>query len=151
MDIFKLRNDYLKKINKTASELNRRLAFLNEINNKISHNNMVGGGLPDVKAVINKNNLTVDQIKKSIIAMKQQQTDTNATIVAMKQQQADTKGTILRLESEIANLKTNVADGNGSIAALKAENGKLEESINLLITSLNTTTSEIKSELPNKP
>jgi len=45
MDIIKLRNDYLKKINKTASELNRRLSFLNEINNTISHNNMVGGSI----------------------------------------------------------------------------------------------------------
>ncbi len=43
MDVIKLRNDYLKKINKTASELNRRLSFLNEINKTISQNNMIGG------------------------------------------------------------------------------------------------------------
>ncbi len=46
MDVIKLRNDYLKKINKTASELNRRLSFLNEINNTISQNNMIGGSKP---------------------------------------------------------------------------------------------------------
>ncbi len=45
MDIIKLRTNYLKKINETASELNRRLSFLNEINNTISQNNMIGGSL----------------------------------------------------------------------------------------------------------
>jgi chromosome segregation ATPase len=155
MDINKLRNDYLKKINKTASELNRRLSFLNEINNTISHNNMIGGSLPEVKEVIGNNDANVAKIKTSIMAMKQQQTDTNATIVAMIKQETITKDIIDKLEDELAQLKANVASGNGSIEGLRAENGKLEESIKLLINSLNTNTAEIQTELNktelNKP
>ena len=64
MDIIKLRNDYLKKINKTASELNRRLSFLNEINNSVPQNNMIGGSVPtdELEKIINENDSNIRQI-----------------------------------------------------------------------------------------
>ena len=62
MDIFKLSNDYLKKINKTASELNRRLVFLNEINNSVPQKNMIGGSLADLDTIINENDSNIRQI-----------------------------------------------------------------------------------------
>lgn len=134
MDIFKLRNDYLKKINKTASELNRRLEFLNKINNTISHNNMIGGAANsepiNVKKVISENTTTVNEIKVSLQKMKQEQQDAKKMIDA------------LNIQSE--NLKKSVSVYDGSVAKLEEENKRLNASIRELTEFLNTNMSDIR-------
>lgn len=167
MDIIKLRNDYLKKINKSASELNRRLEFLNEINNTISHNNMIGGAgdnlirpaqpaaaAVNVDEIITRNNLTVEEIKKEIIRMKAIHSQTLTRVTTLEATNSAANMSINLLNDQISKLKSSAAtlsssqDNNkAQIAQLQTENKKYMESINKLTSFVNSSVEGIQSEI----
>lgn len=129
MDIIKLRNDYLKKINKSASELNRRLVFLNEINNKISHNNMVGGSdervvRPDpvnVDEIMKRNNVTTEQIINLIKSMKATHSETSKEVIKLRESIIISKEAIALLETENKEYIRNINQLSGLITNIGTE------------------------------
>jgi len=143
MDIIKLRNDYLKKINKTASELNRRLSFLNEINNTISHNNMIGGALDnlnrpshsvasdnlvrpvqpavDVDEIIARNNISTEQIIDLIKRMKATHSETSKEVIRLRESINISKEAINLLETENGKYIKNINQLSGFINNIGAE------------------------------
>jgi chromosome segregation ATPase len=166
MDIFKLRNDYLKKINKTASELNRRLDFLNEINN-----NMIGGGGAATKSVgaikstatksvtdiMNDNSITVGQITTLIKEMKTKVIARDSTITSL---QNDNKGLQMsidslntdknKLQANIEKLESSSTTTTSEIEKIKSENSRYMADIETLNKFLQDTLGGIKTEI-NKP
>jgi hypothetical protein len=144
MDIIKLRNDYLKKINKTASELNRRLSFLNEINNTISHNNMIGGAVDnlnrpsqsvardnlvrptqqaavDVDEIIARNNISTEQIIDLIKKMKATHSDTSKEVIRLRESINISKEAINLLETENGKYIKNINQLSGFINNIGTE------------------------------
>lgn len=162
MDVIKLRNDYLKKINKTASELNRRLSFLNEINNTISQNNMIGGSKPASTGTSYSNavkpqiaaqtgpktaaqtgpqsaqstasgSINVDEIiRNNTVSIEQ----IKGLIIDMKAKHQATSLKVVALESASA-------ESAKTIALLTQQKNELESQLNTITTSQGGTTQEI--------
>ncbi len=172
MDVIKLRNDYLKKINKTASELNRRLSFLNEINNTISQNNMIGGSKPTYsnaaqsgskpqtgpQTAAQSGSQTAAQSGSQTAAQSGSRSQTAAsgpidveqiirnnsvTVEQIKALIIDMKTKHQATSSKVATLESASTEAAKTIALLNQEKLKLEESLKNLSTSQGGTSQEI--------
>lgn len=163
MDIIKLRTNYLKKINETASELNRRLSFLNEINNTISQNNMIGGSsrpsatysnaaaggmmtsrstgsLPtgdiDVNSIIATNTISIEEIKRLIIQMKTKYNNTEADLKQLQADSVKTAELIKQLTAEKLKLETSINTVSSTQSGNETTINKLNEENKKLLESI---------------
>ncbi len=163
MDVIKLRNDYLKKINKTASELNRRLSFLNEINKTISQNNMIGGSSKPASTGTSYSNAVKPQIAAQTGPKTAAQTgpqiaqsDASGSIDVEQiiKNNSDTvdqiKALISKMKTEhqatslkVVALESASTESAKTIALLSQQKNKLELQLNTLSTSQDGTTQEI--------
>jgi len=166
MDIIKLKTNYLKKINKTASELNRRLSFLNEINNTISQNNMIGGSskLPagttrttGTTGTTNSNSAAGGMMtSRSTGSLPTGDIDVNSIIATNTSSIDEIKRLIIQMKTKYnkteADLKLLQADSDKTaelIRQLSAEKLKLETSINTVSSTQSdneTTINKLKEE-----
>jgi chromosome segregation ATPase len=164
MDVIKLRNDYLKKINKTASELNRRLSFLNEINNTISQNNMIGGSSKPASTGTSYSNAVKSQIAAQTglktaaqtgpqtaaqstasgsIDVEQIIRNNSDTVKTIKDLIIDMKAEHQATSLKVVALESASAESAKTITLLNQQKNKLESQLNTLSTSQDGTTQEI--------
>jgi len=166
MELLNLRNNYLKKINKTVSELNRRVSFLNEINNSISKNNMIGGSKPNnilslsdkgtdtnfIGNVKKINETNIEAITALINDIKTRLESNKAKMIKLESKVSSDKeiieglnSTKSKLEADLKALQAGQSNSQSDIQKMKDENTKLNNSVNELLNLLSSNDKTIKS------
>jgi hypothetical protein len=175
MDIIKLKIDYLKKINKTTFELNRRLSFLNEINNSIYQNNMIGGSSkgakskgkenissvtnpnPDAKVIIqgsydsgNSSNSSVTNSDAKVILQESNDSNNSTSNIDVAKIISDNTITIEDIKSLIKGMKQKQLETDAMIGQLNSDhsiNARIIEELKVEKSKLEKEASRLNSNI----
>jgi hypothetical protein len=163
MEILNLRNGYLKKINKTVSELNRRVSFLNEINNSISKHNMIGGAnilsltdkgndpnfITDIQKINSQNiggiSSLINELKTMLESNKAKMIKLESKVSSDKEIIESLNSTKDKIDTELKTLESEQSGSQSDIQKIKEDNSRLNSSLNELLKLLNSNDETIKS------